>query len=122
MKIRIQGNSIRVRLSKSEVLQLGQTGLIQESTSFGNSLFEYAVKKNSDHDELHADYVQNKITLYVPTHFVEHWATNDVVGLSSKMLIEGEQELKLLIEKDFKCLDNPLEDQSDNYENPKTTC
>jgi len=27
-----------------------------------------------------------------------------------------------LLEKDFVCLDHTTEDQSDNYENPNTTC
>ena len=27
-------------------------------------------------------------------------------------------ELYLLLEKDFQCLDNSIEDQTDNYENP----
>jgi hypothetical protein len=32
------------------------------------------------------------------------------------------QELFLLIEKDFVCLDNTFEDQSDNYPNPNAVC
>ena len=28
------------------------------------------------------------------------------------------KKLYILIEKDFKCLDNTIEDQSDNYPNP----
>jgi hypothetical protein len=32
------------------------------------------------------------------------------------------QSLKLLLEKDFVCLDHTDEDQSDNYPNPNKTC
>jgi hypothetical protein len=35
------------------------------------------------------------------------------------MELEGtEEKLHLLVEKDFTCLDNVTEDQSDNYPNP----
>jgi hypothetical protein len=41
------------------------------------------------------------------------WASTDRVGYES-----NHNQMYLLIEKDFKCLDNVAEDQSDNYPNP----
>jgi len=38
------------------------------------------------------------------------------------MKINDDQSLYLLIEKDFKCLDETTEDQSDNFENPNIAC
>ncbi|WP_375587860.1 DUF7009 family protein [Flagellimonas aurea] len=44
MKIRIKGNSIRFRLTQSEVKQLSETGSIIETTEFGPSKFQYQAK------------------------------------------------------------------------------
>ena len=41
------------------------------------------------------------------------WADTDRVGFENKA-----NNFYLLVEKDFKCLDNVEEDQSDNYPNP----
>ena len=44
MKIRIKGNSVRVRLTRSEVDHFAETGYLEESTEFGNSHFLYALQ------------------------------------------------------------------------------
>jgi hypothetical protein len=38
------------------------------------------------------------------------------------MEIGNDKYLFLLVEKDFVCLDNTVEDQSDNYPNPNAVC
>ena len=44
---------------------------------------------------------------------------NKGIGTTDKVGFEGKQgDLVLLVEKDFTCLDNAEEDQSDNYPNP----
>ena len=35
MKLRLQGNSVRLRLTRSEVERLRETGLVEESVDFG---------------------------------------------------------------------------------------
>ena len=122
MKIRIQGNSVRLRLSRTEVELLCTEGYIQENTVFGSSTFSYAVKQDPLLHELAAAFHDNQITMYVPAAFLENWARNSIVGLDARMQVGNDKELYLLIEKDFKCLDNVSEDQSDNYENPNKTC
>ncbi|TDE18335.1 DUF7009 family protein [Dyadobacter psychrotolerans] len=121
MKIRIQGNSVRLRLSRTEVETLCLEGYIQENTSFGSSIFSYAVKRAPLLNEIEASFNTSQITMFVPETFLKNWAENNIVGLDARMKIEADKELYLLLEKDFKCLDT-TEDQSDNYENPNLTC
>jgi hypothetical protein len=122
MKIRIQRNSIRFRLSKTEVETLCSEGYIAESTSFGNTTFSYAVKNTSLHNELTATFENGCVTVLLPEKLLLNWPTNNVIGFDAKMPIAENETLYLLLEKDFKCLDNPTEDQSDHYDNPKQTC
>ncbi|MCE6989257.1 DUF7009 family protein [Dyadobacter sp. CY323] len=122
MKIRIQGNSVRYRLSRTEVEKLAKEGYLKEQTSFGPTSFTYIVKSDPEVASLSASYLNGSITLSVPATFAVDWADNNVVGFDNQMPLNEFDSLYLLIEKDFKCLDNVSEDQSDNYENPNKTC
>ncbi|PWJ58310.1 hypothetical protein CLV98_104169 [Dyadobacter jejuensis] len=122
MKIRIFDNSVRIRLSKKEVAQLSETGYLESRTLFGTGELIYAIAQHPSQDTLSARFVDQKITIEVPVDFLNTWPTNDVVGMNANQPLPDGQNLYILIEKDFKCLDNTSEDQSDNYENPNSTC
>lgn len=119
MKIRIQGNSVRFRLSKTEVGRLENEGHLEETTDFGPAQLHYAVQKSTV-TELLARFEHHKITLEVPERLLTGWSANNTVGFEGNMPLADGSSLFMLIEKDFKCLDNVDEDQSDNYDNPKS--
>lgn len=121
MKIRIKGNSIRMRLTKTDVSRLCEQGCLREETVFPNNRFVYALQK-ADTAQLSASFASNTITILVPASFLQDWPVNDITGLDARMPISETESLYLLIEKDFVCLDHTTEDQSDNYENPNKTC
>lgn len=112
MKIRIKGNSLRYRLTKTDVNCLCTKGYLEEKTSFGNSELTYALQLNNS-DDLSATFENNKITLFMPQAMAKEWLETEKVGFES-----NNNNLYLLVEKDFTCLDNVAEDQSDNYPNP----
>jgi 3-methyladenine DNA glycosylase Mpg len=112
MKIRIKGNSLRYRLTKSDIERFSKEGYIEDEICFGNNKLVYALQR-SPVNELTADFNDQKIVLYVPATIAEEWTETDRVGFENST-----NALYLLIEKDFKCLDNVAEDQSDNYPNP----
>lgn len=123
MKIRIKGNSVRMRLSRSEVEQFGKEGYLEEQTMFVNGTFTYALRQQHDGEELTAGIDGNKVTMYVPEKIAIEWASNDIVGFNANMPLPNGEHLFLLLEKDFKCIDAAVaEDQSDNYDNPLTSC
>ena len=122
MKLRIKGNSIRLRLSKPEVESLAVVKYLEERTSFGSNTFTYALQIKDGGDELSADFDGSKITVFIPEIFIKDWAVNDVVGFNTTKQGSNAEPLNILVEKDFKCLDEVTEDQKDNYENPNKTC
>jgi len=119
MKIRIKGNSIRFRLTQSEVKQLSETGSITENTEFGSNVFHYQVKLASSVKNLEASYSNDEIVMLVPEVNGKNWFHNNTVGFEHEMELPKGKKLHLLLEKDFTCLENRAEDQSDNYPNPK---
>lgn len=121
MKLRLRSNSIRIRLTKTEVSTLSNTGYLETSTSFGSNRFNYALQC-VDTMQLTATLADNKITVFIPASKVKGWPENEVVGFNDKMPVGNGEFLSLLVEKDFVCLDETDEDQSDNYINPKSNC
>ncbi len=124
MKIRIKGNSIRIRLSRTEVDTLGREGYLEELTEFGgNVVFRYALQSKQDIALLSAGFEGNTMSMFVPVDMVAEWVSTEKVGYSHHMDIGEGKQLFLLLEKDFKCIDSSVdEDQSDNYDNPLHVC
>ncbi len=122
MKIRIKGNSVRLRLSKSETALFASEGIVEEKTNFGNKIFGYAVII-SDANNMSATFSNNMIRLSVPKNLTDEWVTTSLISLEYNMPLDGGEHLHLLIEKDFKCVDAVnTEDQSDYFENPAKSC
>jgi predicted nucleotidyltransferase len=123
MKIRIKGNSIRYRLTKTEIDNFGKNGLLEEETEFLNGpSFHYRLEKKAGIENMEASFFGNRICIFVPENMATEWTTTDIVGYDYKMKIGEGKELFLLIEKDFVCIDHTFEDQSDNYPNPNKAC
>jgi len=118
MKIRLKGNSLRYRLTRPEVERIADTGLVEERVNFGPATLSYALCR-TEAVELSATFEDNRITLYLPAAFIDEWLHTDKVGFEHRMPLNGTgEQLYLLVEKDYTCLDNVEEDQSDNYPNP----
>lgn len=117
MKIRIKDNTVRFRLVKKEVKQLSELGWVEEKTEFSEKDLFYRLESKDGIDELQAQFIGDKITLFIPSQEAKIWYDTDQITY-----INNFEKLLLLIEKDFVCLDHTDEDQSDNYANPNTEC
>ncbi|MBC7384397.1 MAG: hypothetical protein H7296_15630 [Bacteroidia bacterium] len=122
MKIRIKGNSIRYRLTKTEVDNFSRTGILEEQTEMAGGTLYYALEKCDEENGLSASFHQNKIIFLIPQSIAKEWTETNITGFENRMKLANGHELFLLIEKDFVCLDNTFEDQSDNYPNPNAVC
>ncbi|HWZ13846.1 MAG TPA: hypothetical protein VNW95_01310 [Mucilaginibacter sp.] len=112
MKIRIKGNALRYRLTRSDIAQLTKVGFLEDKIDFGEQSLLYALQL-TDSGSLSATFVNNTITLNMPENMINEWENADKVGFEHTA-----GDLHLLVEKDFTCLDKVDEDQSDNYPNP----
>ncbi len=123
MKIRIKGDSIRLRLTKSEVDALASNGRVEEHTHMPGGTLSYMLRSERGIEDLSAHLQDTCIVISMPDTLAAAWPANDVVGYKNTITTENNNSLSLLIEKDFKCIDAPAEeDQSDNYEHPNITC
>ncbi len=123
MKLRIRGDSIRLRLTQSEVKQLADAGRVEESTHFGpDERFTYAIV-TSGNAHVEAKLEARTIEVSVPAATARAWATSDSVGIEGSRDLGDGKALRILVEKDFACLtERPHEDDADAFPNPHTSC
>ena len=121
MKLRIKGNTLRLRLTKSEVAAFEENGKYSQDIRFGmgaGQTITYALMA-SPQEKMGAVFQDNNITVLVPNDLCKEWTSTELVGMDGNMDIGQEEELYLLIEKDFACLKpREGEDESDNYPHP----
>ncbi len=122
MKLRIRGNSIRLRLGESEVAQLVGSGRVAERLQFSVSPGEfltYTIVSSAEAKEIAASFDESEIRIIVPAAAAKEWASSTQVGIDHVQPIDADGGLSILIEKDFRCLaPRPGEDQSDSFANP----
>ena len=116
MKLRIRGDSLRLRLSQSEVATFAERGALEDATTFGPSAkLSYAMAFG---DSLGATLTGARILVTVPAAAARAWATNEEVGLEATQST-GEGTLKILVEKDFACLTPRGSEDADAFPHPK---
>lgn len=118
MKIRIRGNSVRLRLTKTEVAELAQQKTVEEKTDFGGgNCLIYAISASFETSIVKAVFTNNRLEIFLPVDEARNWAKNDEVGISAE-----QKPLKILIEKDFNCLiPRNTQEDADTYPHPKAT-
>src|SRR5437016_2058339 len=105
MKLRIQGNSIRLRLSRPEVERFGATGQITETLEFGSTDdFTYTLEANESQHRIAAIHTPSGIIILVLHPLAREWTGSEQVGISGIQPLSDGRVLQILIEKDFKCI------------------
>jgi hypothetical protein len=119
VKLRIKGNSLRLRLSQGEMRELAQQGAVEDRISFPNGgALRYRLRSDQNSDAISASYGDNLIEVSAPQALVERWCGTDLVTLSADPSLPA-GELRIVLEKDWACLaPREGEDESDNFRHP----
>ena len=122
MKLRILDNSIRLRLSQSEVQQVSEKGLVRGRVRFaGSNAFEYILESSPATVNPEAHMSNNVLTVRVPRMDIRQWADSERVSIDAAQVLSDGERLRILVEKDFRCLSpREGEDESDLYPHPGT--
>jgi hypothetical protein len=119
MKLLLQGNSLRLRLSQSEVAQFSKTGFVEDGIQFGaGASFAFTLESMSSLSSPQAVFSNGWLRIQVPGAEATQWACSDRVSLSGEQPLQSGQRLALLIEKDFQCLHGGEERDPDAFPNP----
>jgi uncharacterized protein DUF7009 len=117
MKIRIRGDSLRLRLSQSDVRALDREGAVEEALHFPTAaVLRCVLRVASSTDELAASFDGGTITVAIDPGSARRWIDTDEVGVRSEQPLGDGKTLVLLVEKDFRCLvPRPGEDDVDGF-------
>ena len=119
MKLRIRGNSIRIRLQITEIEQLSKNGRVTETIDFApDQTLTYSIISNNDAGTISASFTSNEVSVNIPGPIAKDWCDSEEVSLETSQVIDEGTRLKILLEKDFKCLTR-RDDETDMFPNPK---
>ncbi len=111
MKIRINGNQLRLRLTVDEWNRFKSEGKVEDTIQFDPvQKIIYILKISQGVDQVEACYNHPFIMVLVPAPIAQYWMNSDEVGIKAVMDIEGQDQLHIVVEKDFKCLSERTED------------
>ena len=112
MKLRIKGDTIRLRLTQSEVAAVADGDVVLETTSLSQP-FTYALETSGE--TIGAAFEGGRMTVNIPLAVAARWAGTEEVSLRGR-----EGGVEILVEKDFACLvPREGEDSSDAFPNPQ---
>ena len=118
MKLRIRGNSIRLRLTQSEVALLCNAGKVSESVDFeAGGRLVYSLVTSDTEDKIRTTFANACLQVTIPISQARDWIESETIGVEEKNTLPT-----ILIEKDFACMtERPGEDERDMFPNPGTT-
>lgn len=118
MKLRIQGNSLRLRLNQKEVAQARDVGCVESSIQFapGCSL-SYLLESSCSAESVSAIFADHAIRVTIPIRQMAAWAESDQVSIEAR----SPAGINVLIEKDFQCLHRSAGPEPDAFPRPLTS-
>lgn len=116
MKLRLRGNSIRLRLSQADVSRLADAGAVEESLKFGHGdEFVYRLQSRREVGPMSATFQGGIVEVSVFAGLMQSWMASDEVGIYGQS-----HGVAIAIEKDFRCLvERPGEGDADAFPRPK---
>jgi hypothetical protein len=113
VKLRIQDNSLRFRLTQREVTRLKEDGRVDAEIRFtSDRALYYSVASAQGLENVEVEYAADCVRVVLPRACVLAWADSDLVSIA------GEGRIRVLVEKDFQCLHGPNRWDADAWPNP----
>jgi hypothetical protein len=109
MKLRLEENSVRLRLSDVEVAQFARAGRVAYTIAFGpapGQTLEYALEKlpaTAAATAVQVRYAAGALAVEVPAALAQEWTNTEKNGFSAQIVVAEGRELRILVEKDLDC-------------------
>lgn len=119
----MEENSLRLRLKQKEVAEFSSKGKVKMFTSFGlhpNSKLQISLLKDSSITIPQAIFEANEISVLLPEPEANQWADSELEGIEAYMPLSENEQLHILVEKDYRCLHKGPDcaEDMDSFPNP----
>lgn len=126
MKLRIRGDSLRLRLSQGDVRNLAEHGSVAQTTRFApgeEGELVCTLVGDTHAVALSAELEVRTIRVRMPVDLVRLLADTEEVGVRAEQDAGDGHTLVILVEKDFDCIaPRAGEPESDGFPNPRAEC
>lgn len=125
MKLRIKPNSLRLRVSRSELARLLDGSRVEETIRFSaihEAKLTYALDSAVQSSPITVQYEPQKVTVILSHDQAAIWGSENEVGVYETLNMGAAGSLEVIVEKDFACLDRSDEDNKDTFDNPHSAC
>lgn len=117
MKIRLFGDSIRVRLNQAEVESLAAGGAVEMVIPFPGEAFACTVQPSGSSIEVR--HAGGRLSILVPLAQTKAWAASTEEGMYADQHAGAGATVRVLIEKDYRCVHRPdAPDNAGTFPNP----
>ena len=100
MKLRIRGNSLRLRVSKTELAKIAETGKAEDSVRFSSEhSLRYGIEVRPT-GAVTATFAGAAILVTLPRARLDLWLRPNEVSVEGIQPVGGGKELQILLEKD----------------------
>ena len=94
---------------------------MEEKISLGtgdDEKFRYVLESTGAVSTPRAVLTPRAVVVQVPPNAVMKWASTDQIGIEGEQAVDNQTSLRILIEKDFACIDGTDEQNADTFPNP----
>jgi hypothetical protein len=113
MKLRIEDDTLRLRLSQNELDEFAEQGRVESAVHFGinpEQRLTYTLERGSERPQtmlngepVQIHYEPGTLTVLVPFELAKTWVETDQIGFSHDLPLAENQRLHILVEKDLDC-------------------
>lgn len=121
MKLRIKGNSLRFRVSRSELARLRDGDRLEETIYFStapHSHLTYGLQSSQQSKPVAIQSAPQTVRVLISAGRIETWSRETEVGIYESIDLGSRGSLVVVIEKDFACLDRSDKENADTFANP----
>jgi hypothetical protein len=83
-----------------------------------NGTFRYILESTGAISTPRAVLTPRAVIVQVPPDTVKRWASTDKISIEGEQAVDNQTSLRILIEKDFACIDGTDEQNADTFPNP----
>lgn len=125
LKLRIKGNTLRLRVSRSEAAKLVAGERVEDAIQFTaapESRLSFGLQGGPQSKPVAIEWKTQSVRVLISEEKMKTWALETEVGIYETIDLGAAGSLAVAIEKDFACLDGSDEENADSFVNPKAAC
>lgn len=102
MKLRIRGDSVRLRLTQGELRTLVDRGRVEERTRLGplpEDSLAYGIELSDSQSSILCTWARSRLVVVLPTKRARDWATGAELGLEESLAVADGAMLRIVVER-----------------------